>query len=140
MFKYSLLVTSCGRHDLLAQTLNSFIEQADVLPQETIIVEDGPTPAPHWINAGHMENLGVIKWINKAERKGQLNSADRLWAECSNEIAFWSEDDWCYTQSGFMQKSYDILSKYPEVFTVSLRGSALTNWQPLVNDPRFPIG
>jgi len=42
----SLVVTSCARHDLLRQTLDSFITTTDMQPRETIIVEDSDTPMP----------------------------------------------------------------------------------------------
>jgi hypothetical protein len=139
MLNYSVLITSCDRHDLLAQTINSFIENMNIRPQETIIVEDGSAPAPNWINAGHMENMGKRTWLNNWARRGQLHSADRLWEVCSNDLAFWMEDDWRFLSSGFMERSQEIIENYPEVFTVSMRGTALTDWHPLIDDPRFPF-
>lgn len=128
---YSLLITSCNRHDLLKQTFETFLESADIPPREIIIVEDGDAPSPEFLKRYRHLN---IRYLNNGARRGQIYSCDRLWQECSNDFAFWCEDDWSFAQSGFIKKSFDILDKHPEVLTVTLRG----DWgHPLINDPRF---
>ena len=37
---YSLVITSCGRFDLLRRTVASFLKFADVQPKQYILVED----------------------------------------------------------------------------------------------------
>ena len=102
-------------------------------PREIVIVEDGDKPMPEFLKRYRHLNL---KWLTNGERKGQIFSCDRLWRECSNDYAFWCEDDWHFDRSGFILKSFDILEKYPEVLTVTLRG----DWgHPLINDKRFPF-
>jgi hypothetical protein len=130
---YSLLITSCNRHDLLQTTLETFIDCCAQYPREIVIVEDGPTPMPVFLQK--YKHLG-LRYLNNGERRGQIYSCDRLWRECSTDLAFWSEDDWYYSNGGFINESFDILAKYPEVITVSLRG----DWNhPLVSDSRYPF-
>ena len=133
MQPYSLLITACDRDDLLLNTVKSLLKTADIKPREIIIVNDGhDRPMPQALN--QYKHLG-LKWLCNGVRRGQIYSCDRLWSECKNEIAFWCEDDWNFVQGDFIQKSFDILSSYPEVLTVTLRG----DWNhPLITDSRFP--
>ena len=133
MQAYSLLITSCDRHDLLKRTVESFMESCEHPPREIVIVEDGPAPMPAFLNKYRHLNL---RWINNGVRRGQIYSCDRLWRECSNEYAMWSEDDWLFGNGGFVRESFDILDKYPEVITVALRG----DWgHPLIRVPKYPF-
>lgn len=136
MRTYSLLLTSCQRHILLERTLRTFVLMADVLPVETIIVEDSNLPAPAFLN--QLPQLGKITWINTPQRMGQFWCCDKLWQHCKTEFAFWGEDDWEYKLSGFIGASFDILEKYPEIITVSLRG-AFCNGHPLVDVAGYPF-
>jgi hypothetical protein len=133
MQPYSLLITSCNRHDLLEKTIKSFLKTADVQPRQIVIVEDGDTPMPAFLSK--YKHLGLT-WINNGTRRGQIYSCDRLWQECKYDYAMWMEDDWVFTQGDFITKSFEILEKYPEVVTVTLRG----DWNhPLIDDNRFPF-
>ena len=55
----TLVVTSCDRHDLLKETLESFIQFADQKPKRTRIIEDSAKPAPAWLDSVR-EPLGGI--------------------------------------------------------------------------------
>jgi len=135
---YTLCITSCDRHDLLKRTLESFIQMVDLQPQETFIVEDGPTPMPYWLKENihyFASRLGKITWINNDCRMGQIYSADRLMALVKTDYVFWLEDDWEFTQRGFLRDSKQILDSHPSVIQISLRGD--TGWHPLLSDSRF---
>lgn len=129
--RYTLAVTSCDRHDLLRKTLQSFRNCNPPTPVETVILEDGPLDAPDWIF--QIGGLGKIRWIKNGERMGQIYSCDRLWSEIGTELVFWSEDDWEFHESGFLQQSFQIINSNPDILTVNLR----SDWNhPLVNDPK----
>jgi hypothetical protein len=133
---YTLVVTSCDRHDLLQQTLESFVEFADQKPSRTIIIEDSPRPMPGWIDSLR-ERLGGVLWIPNGKRLGQIVSIDRAYAEVETPFIFHCEDDWKFLRTGFISKSFDILDKYGAISTVSLRGD---EWcHPWYMDPRFPF-
>lgn len=131
---YSLLVTSCDRDDLLEKTITTYLRNAEVAPREIIIVDNGPKrPMPAFLN--RLKHLGV-RWINEGMNRGQIYSCDRLWQECKYEYAMWMEEDWVFVCGDFIKKSFEILEKYPEVLTVTLRG----DWgHPLISDSRFPF-
>jgi Galactosyltransferase len=137
---YSLLITSCDRHGLLKETLDSFIrvQCGGIKPRDTFIVEDGPTPMPDWLRSEihyYASHLGKITWVNNETRQGQIYSADRLWGLCTQDYAFWMEDDWRFDGGNFMLPSFEILAKHPEVITVSLRGN--TGWHQLIDQAPF---
>lgn len=135
MQAYSLLVTACDRDDLLERTVKSFIDSVEERPREIVIVEDGPDrPMPVFLQQYKHLNL---KWLTNSARMGQIYSCDRLWSECTNDFAFWCEDDWEFSGS-FIRQSFTLLEKYPDLWTVSLRAGDC-NGHPLVNDPRFPV-
>ena len=69
---------------------------------------------------------------------GQILAADRLWQHCKTEFAYWLEDDWLHQAAGYIGASFEILKKYPEIITVSLRG-AFANGHPLTEDARYPF-
>jgi hypothetical protein len=130
--RYTLAVTSCGRHDLLEQTLASFCDTADLPPWRTIIVEDGPLEMPASIR--RMHRLGQIEWITNDVRMGQSYSLDRLYSEIKTEYVFHCEDDWLFHTDGFIRPSFDILEKHPNISMVALR----SDWNhPLIKDPAF---
>src|SRR6185312_15109230 len=96
---YALFVTSCNRHDLLKQALDTFIATASVKPRCTIIIEDSTEPKPTWLQDNwhqYSGALGRIEWIQNAARRGQVYSIDRAIAAIPKdiELVFWLEDDW----------------------------------------------
>ncbi len=138
---YSLLITSCDRHELLKVALDSFMAAncGAIHPRDTFIVEDGPTPKPAWLTdnyAYYASHLGKITWVNNESRLGQIYSADRLWRLCTQDYAFWMEDDWRFDGGGrWMAESFEILAKHPEIVTVSLRGPS--GWHQLIDQPPY---
>jgi hypothetical protein len=129
--QYTLAVTSCGRHDLLHRTLQSYFDCVSNNPVATIILEDGPDPAPTWLQ-DLKPRMGKLSWINNVERMGQSYSIDRLYNEIKTEYVFHLEDDWEFTESGFLQPSFIILRDNPTVSMVALR----TDWNhPLIAAP-----
>jgi len=126
--EYTLAVTSCERHDLLARTLDSFFEYCDVLPAKALILEDSAAPP-----------FGAVPsavWHNNPERLGQIRSCDRLMEMVETEWVFWCEDDWLFKGGNFIAESHEILDRYPEIFTVSLRGRA---WNHPLRESAYPF-
>lgn len=132
--EYTLVVTSCDRHDLLRQTLESFIECADVTPKRTIIVEDSARPAPAWLD-GLRDALGGVLWIPNGRRQGQIYSIDLAYSYVDTPWMFHCEDDWKFVRSGFITRSFEIMSKYGAISTCNLRGDSWCH--PYTHDPRF---
>lgn len=134
--EYTLVVTSCDRHDLLKETLESFIQFADQKPKRTIIVEDSAKPAPAWLDSVRAP-LGGILWIPNGKRLGQVYSIDLAYSYVETPFIFHCEDDWRFLRTGFIEKSFRIMDMYGGISTCNLRGD---KWcHPFYNDPRYPF-
>lgn len=127
-----MCVTSCGRHDLLRQTLESFYLIVDQEPQELIIYEDGPTPKPEFLN-GDIWRSRNVKWIQGGARMGQCFACARLIQEAKHDYVFWCEDDWLFQKEIYpiMRESKAILDEHDDMIQVSLRGPS--GWHPLIS-------
>jgi hypothetical protein len=138
IFDYTLVITSCNRHDLLRITLDSFIKYSDLMPVATVIVEDGNVDAPAWLYCDHQKNnLPNTTFIKNVPKLGQVASIDRGYAEVKTPYIFHCEDDWQFIAPGFVIPSYDILKDYPGISQVNLRGAS---WgHTLIDDPRYPF-
>jgi hypothetical protein len=136
--EYSVVLTSCNRHDLLRVTLDSFIKYADVKPVATIIIEDGGVDAPSWLYCDHQnQNLPNKTWITNRPKRGQVASIDLGYSLVKTDLIFHCECDWQFIDTGFIRASYDILRQYSGISQVDLRGPA---WgHTLVDDPRYPF-
>lgn len=134
----TMVITSCGRHDLLKQTLESFIACVDIYPEKTVIIEDACLPKPEWLV---YPELGDIVWIQNSVNRGQAYCIDRAYAEVKTDYIFHCEDDWLFLQPGpLMAQSLAILEKYPKISTVTLtnhKGWMVTNpdYFCLINKP-----
>lgn len=138
----TMAVTSCDRHDLLYDTLNSFIEVhcGGMRPDRCIVVEDSTVPMPSWFQTNirhYSAHLGYITWLNNGSRQGQANSIDRAYSLVATDYVFHLEDDWHFNECGFMRESMEILERYPDIIQVSLRGE--TGWHQLIESPRYPF-
>jgi hypothetical protein len=118
MANYSLVITSSGRHDLLHRTLMSFLACADGGPQETLVIEDGPSAAPEWFPRHR------ARWISNGAQRGQVFSIDKVYDQVQTEYVMHLEDDWQFCEGGFVQRSLDILQANADVIQVSLRNDA----------------
>lgn len=108
----TLVVTSCGRFDLLAQTLNSFYKFNTYPIREVIVTED---------------------W----NREGQAKSIDRAYSRITTPWIFHLEEDWEFYKSGFIEKSLEILETHSNISTVVLREHNDTNGQSIVKLNEF---
>lgn len=134
MKPFTLAVTSCKRHALLERTLRSFRESNVETPARTVVVEDSELGPPDWF--WELDRLGEKKWVTNGVRKGQIYACDRAMAEVKTTYVFWSEDDWEFTRSGFVEESLAILDRYPEVLQVWMRDDSD---HPVAEDARFPF-
>src|SRR3954452_25052681 len=93
----SMVVTSCNRHDLLKQTLESFFDHTDIEPQEILIYEDSEAPMPQWLREPQWRGRNV-RWLGDGIRRGQAYAIARLIDEIRYPLVFWCEDDWLFQQ------------------------------------------
>lgn len=115
---YAVVLTSCGRFDLLRRTVASFAEHADIPPRQFIIVED----------SGDDKVREVVADINLpfefviTPRLGQAKAIDAGYARVRCDYVFHCEDDWAFFRGGFIAESFAVLNAYPKVSAVMLRG------------------
>jgi glycosyl transferase family 2 len=124
----SVVLTSCGRPDLLIRTLDSFFRFNTYPVSQFIVVEDGPTvldvlftypfPCPHDL-------------ICTGERVGQIAAIDYAYSRVNSEYIFHLEDDWEFYAPHFIEKSMILLERHPKCLQVYLRAVDDTNGHPV---------
>ena len=132
---YSLVITSCGRFDLLRRTVASFLKFADVQPKQYILVEDSGDESVREVLAPF--NLPFEILINQPNT-GQYPSIERLHAAIDRAYAqvkfshiFHCEDDWEFFRTGFIQESFIVLNALPKASAIMLRGR---DWRKLLRN------
>ena len=122
----TVVVTSCGRHDLLERTLASFRHHnTDPKVGDILVVEDGPAD-PQTICDAHGARL-----LRTGARVGQVLAIDFAYAHVQTELVFHLEDDWEFYRPGFIEPSREILRADPSCIVVGLRAWNDLNDQPL---------
>lgn len=116
----SLVITSCDRFDLLEQTLKSFFKFNTYKLNQIIIIEDSgfEKKLQKCLNKFSDYKFDVI--INK-QKLGQLKSIDKAYLHVKSDFIFHCEDDWEFIQSGFIEKSLQILLENEKILSVWLR-------------------
>lgn len=124
----TVVLTSCGRLDLLKQTIDSF-RQYNTYPIEKFIVIDD---SGDW--NFHKELMSTIKdvtFILNVENLGLIKSIDVAYSHVNTPYIFHCEDDWLFLKSGFIEDSLQILENYPEIMQVWIRSDQNPNGHPI---------
>lgn len=118
----SLVVTSCGRFELLERTLASF-DAFNTLPiREVFITEDSGSEAVKSCIPEHWREHTTF-FVN-VPRLGQLRSIDLAYAQVKTPWVFHCEDDWGFYRPGFIEESKLLLEADPQALQVWLRSFA----------------
>ncbi len=118
----TLVVTSCGRLDLLKSTLESFDRFNTAPIREVFITEDAGNDDVHSIIPAHWRDHCTV-FVNRP-KLGQLASIDLAYEHVSTPYIFHCEDDWEFYRSGFVEESRIILESRPDILQVWLRSYA----------------
>lgn len=127
MSNVTVILTSCGRFDLLRRTLESFFIHNTYDIADFYIYEDSGLPVPDSLKTDYP----FIKWFEPTFRTGQIVALDTLWRAVETEYAFTQEDDWECIAPGFIEASMAILEKYPNITQVWLRDRNDANGHPV---------
>lgn len=120
MPEVSLVITSCGRLDLLERTLNSFREHNSYPIARTILIDDSGDAAIY--ERLHNEFGACFDEILCNDPKlGQIASIDRAYARVDTPYIFHCEDDWLFYRKGFIEESMSVLAEDERIVTVWLR-------------------
>ena len=116
----TFVLTSCGRPELLKQTLDSFIACNTHPVARHILVEDSGSQEMLDFVHRHYGNLFDEILFNEP-RLGQIRSVDRAYARVDTPYIFHCEDDFEFFRSGFIEESLSVLKHDPTAITVWLR-------------------
>lgn len=116
----TFVVTSCGRPELLARTMESFLAQNTYPVARFILIEDsGDREMLEFIDK-HFGHVFDTVLFNEP-RLGQIRSVDRAYAEVDTPYIFHCEDDFEFFREGFMEESLSVLRHEPQAITVWMR-------------------
>jgi hypothetical protein len=118
----TLVVTSCGRFDLLTQTLASFDVFNSTPIREVFITEDSGDQAVQACIPEHWREHTTF-FVN-VPRLGQLRSIDLAYSHVKTSWVFHCEDDWAFYRPGFIEESRVLLEVDPQALQVWLRSFA----------------
>ena len=116
----SLIITSCGRFDLLEETLDSFFKYNTYPIKKIIITEDSTERNKLKKLVSKYENQNFQLIVNET-RLGQLKSIDKAYKEVDTEYVFHCEDDWEFFREGFIEKSIELLKEDEKILIVGRR-------------------
>lgn len=117
----TLVITSAGRFDLLARTLDSFFHYNTYPLAKIIIVEDSGGGEKQLRQLLDQYREYPIQLIINQQRLGQMRSIDKAYSEVTTPYIFHCEDDWLFCQSGFIEKSLMLLKENPKLLLVGMR-------------------
>ncbi|MFL6875132.1 glycosyltransferase family 2 protein [Pseudomonas marginalis] len=115
----TLVVTSCGRFDLLKRTLASFDLFNTAAIREVFITEDSGDDAVRLAIPEHW--LGHCTFLINRPKLGQLASIDLAYGSVKTPYIFHCEDDWAFYRPGFVEDSKTVLEQRPDILQVWLR-------------------
>lgn len=120
--KVTVVCTSCGRFDLLEQTLSSFFKFNTYPIDKYVIVDNFPGSFEKILeicqNSLPKQHFQVIS--NK-KNIGQVASLDIGYSNVETEYIFGLEDDWMFYKSEFIEKSLDVLKHDERIMNVNIR-------------------
>lgn len=141
--KIGLVITSCGRLDLLERTIYSLEKNNTYQFTIKVLVDDSHSELIYnQLEELYGENtehdfivLGNYRDKKKDKIVGQFYSIDRgyeLVESAGCDYVFHCEDDWEFMNGDFMIKSICVLDLSIKLFSVNLRGPKNVNGHPAV--------
>jgi GT2 family glycosyltransferase len=113
----TVVVTTCGRIELLKRTLESFSKFNTAPISEYILVDDSGNKDIHNEIRNLYPNYTLI--LNPVNR-GQSACIDDAYSLVKTPYIFHTEGDWEYYREGFMEKSLAILEGNEKIIQVWL--------------------
>lgn len=118
----SIVITSCGRFDLLRKTLST-LDQFNTAPIRAVfITEDSGDPSVESCIPEHWRPW--TRCFINAPKLGQMKSVDLAYAQVETPWIFHCEDDWAFYRPGFIEDSQKLLEADPQALQVWLRSYA----------------
>ena len=118
----TVVLTSCGRVDLLEKTLDSFFKFNTYPIERFIITEDSAQEevfdACNELNKKYNNSLEFMFNENKL---GQSKSIDKAYSTVATKYVFHCEEDWEFYRHGFIEDSIRILSASEKILQAWIR-------------------
>ena len=118
----TVVLTSCGRVDLLEKTLDSFFKFNTYPIERFIITEDSAQEevfdACDELNKKYNNSLEFMFNENKL---GQSKSIDKAYSTVTTKYVFHCEEDWEFYRHGFIEDSIRILSASEKILQAWIR-------------------
>ncbi|MDB5401878.1 MAG: glycosyl transferase family 2 [Rhodopila sp.] len=126
----TLVVTSCGRPDLLRTTLDSFLRWNTYAIEKVVVVEDSGISGILDPLKARYRHLPVV-WIEHPSRMGQIRAVDDAYAHVKTDYIFHCGDDWEFYRGSFIEESRKILEHRRDILQVWIRELDDTNGHPV---------
>jgi hypothetical protein len=114
----TFVLTSCGRFDLLEETLSSFFAQNTAPIARYLLIEDSGHDDVRKVAASFPFPIElIINWPSL----GQIASIDKAYATVTTPYVFHCEDDWRFFRPGFVEDSLALLQRDNSISVVCCR-------------------
>lgn len=123
----TVVLTSCGRPELLKRTLDSFFKFNTCPIERFVIVEDSAQPDKFQF----LSEYPTVEVTHNEKNIGQIKSIVKAYATVTTPYIFHCEDDWEFFREGFIEQSMKILESDEKIFQVWIRGLHDTNQHPV---------
>lgn len=125
----TIVLTACGRPDLLAHTLLTLNAAHPLADFDSVwINEDEPATD----NSATKDLFPFIKWLYPEGKGGHMAALDRLYDQVSTPWIFHCEDDWEFYGGPFLAESYMRLNADARCLQVWLRAHNDTNGHAII--------
>ena len=135
MEPYTVALTSCGRFDLLEQTLGSLFPRLKGPVTKLVITEDSGDPGVHDVARKFAGSGLKFEVLVNEPPIGQMRSIDKLYSHVETEWLFHCEDDWEFFSNGFIEASFAVLKESDHYSMVGLRN--ISEFRPGYVGPRL---
>ncbi|MEL7164021.1 MAG: glycosyltransferase family 2 protein [Pseudomonadota bacterium] len=116
----TIVLTSCKRPDVLAETLQSITACDLSAVKRIIVIEDSDDLTIGQVVADALGDTPHL-FLQNDRNLGQIASIDRAYAHVDTPFIYHCEDDWVFPTSLFIDESRAILSAQPDIHAVMLR-------------------
>lgn len=118
----TVVLTSCGRVDLLEKTLDSFFKYNTYPIQRFIVTEDSADPNVFEECRQLNKKYGnFLEFMFNDKKLGQSKSIDKAYNTVTTKYVFHCEEDWEFYRSGFIEDSIRILSSTSKILQAWIR-------------------
>ena len=140
MKKVTVVLTSCGRLDLLTKTIESF-NKFNTYPITKFIFIDDSGDIKFKKKANKILTSLLKKYdyslIFNENRQGQIKSVDYAYSMVETPYIFHLEDDWEFYESYFIEHSFKLMDEDSKLITVWIRELNDTMDHPVGKEYKF---